>query len=158
MSTRVKQCGAAIVLALLSVSALADTRWLASPAFLRENMRASLLVVVGRLTDVTVQQDAHARSGSGRIAVDYLITGVGRNLPAITWSDRNDRACPRLELDHFKGRPGVWFLRVDTSGAFDSNRSEFWELNEAMRVLVEIERSEPLSPDLQALRCALEFE
>lgn len=158
MSARVKQFGVAIVLVLLSVSALADTRWLPSPAILREHMRASLLVVVGCLTDVTVQQDAHARSGSGRIAVDYLITGVGRNLPAITWSDRNDRVCPRLDLDHFKGRPGVWFIRVDASGAFDSNRSEFWDLNAAMRVLVEIEQSEPLSSDLQALRCALEFE
>ncbi len=158
MSARVTQCGAAIVFTLLSVSTVADTGWLPTPTILRENMRASLMVVVGRLTDVTVQQDDHARSGSGRIAVDYLITGVGRNLPAITWSDRNDRVCPRLDLDHFKGRPGVWFLRVDASGAFDSNRSEFWELNDAMRVLVEIERSEPLSPDLQALRCALEFE
>jgi hypothetical protein len=119
-------------------------------------MRNSRLVVVGRLTDVSVQQDAHSRSGSGRIAVDHLITGVGRNLPAITWSDRNDRVCPRLDLDQFKGRPGVWFLRVDASGAFDSARSEFWDLNAAMRVLVEIERSEPLTPELQTLKQAIE--
>ena len=147
-----------MILALLSVSALADTKWLPSPAVLREHMHASQSVVVGRLTDVTVQQGAQARSGSGRIEVDHFIIGVGRNLPLVTWSDPNDRICPRVKFDQFKGLRGVWFLRVDASGAFDRYRSEFWDLNTAERVLIEIERSEPLSPDLQALKGAIEFE
>ncbi|HXH91862.1 MAG TPA: hypothetical protein VNN25_09805, partial [Thermoanaerobaculia bacterium] len=76
MSSGVRR-GTAMMLALLSVSALADTRWLPSPAILREHMCASQSVVVGRLTDVTVQQGAQARSGSGRIEVDHVIIRVG---------------------------------------------------------------------------------
>ncbi|HXH94480.1 MAG TPA: hypothetical protein VNN25_23080, partial [Thermoanaerobaculia bacterium] len=81
-----------------------------------------------------------------------------RNLPLVTWSDPDDRICPRLKSDQFTGVRGVWFLHVDAYGSFDSYRSEFWDLNTAERVLIEIERSEPLSSDLQALKDAIEFE
>jgi hypothetical protein len=117
-----------------------------SQAILREYMCVSRAVVIGRLTDMNVDRGARARSGSGRIAVEQMVTAFGRVLPAIEWSDRNEIVCPRLELDQFKDRLGVWFIRGDSSGVFDSYGSDFWELSTARRILEEIEKSEPLSP------------
>jgi len=157
MNARVTQSGIWLVLTVLSSSALADTKWLPSPAILREYMCASRSVVIGRLTDVTVVRGSRARSGSGRIAVEKIVTGAGHVLPAIEWSDRNEIGCPRLELDQFKGRLGVWFLRVDSSGAFDGFASDFWELDTTRRILDEIQQSEPLTPELLALSRAIEL-
>jgi hypothetical protein len=119
-------------------------------------MCASRSVVVGRLTDVTVERASRVRSGVGRIAVEETVIGAERGLPVIAWSDENDLVCPRVELDQFEGRLGVWFLRVDASGAFDAGASDFWDFDTATRILDEIEQSETLSPDLQRLQRAID--
>ena len=157
MNARIRHSGVAVLLTIFTVAAVADTQWLPSPAILKEHMSSSQSVVIARLTDVSVERRSRTRSGSGRIAVVQIVVGAGRVLPTIRWSDRNEVACPRLNLDQFKDRLGVWFVHIDASGAFDSYRSEFWELATAKGILEQIEESESLSPELRALRRAIEL-
>ena len=120
MNARVVQSGVALLLIVLSNSALAGNVWLPRPATLRLHMRTSRSVVVGRLTDVEVEERlavvvarvtdvqveqrlAMVRSGSGRIADEQIITGA-RVLPAVAWSDRTDTSAPSPRLDQFKDR------------------------------------------------------
>jgi hypothetical protein len=173
MNARMVQSGVALLLTVVSGSALAGNVWLPRRPTLPLHMRTSRSVVVGRLTDVEVEERmtvvvarvtdvqveqrlAMVRSGSGRIAVEEVITGA-RVLPAISWSDRTETTCPSLRLDQFKDRLGVWFVHVNAWGVFDAWSSEFWEFERVTRMLDEIEKSERLTPDLQALRTAVEL-
>jgi len=176
MNVRVIQTGVALVMIALSGSALAGTVWAPTAPTadtLRRHMRTSQAVVTGRLTDVHVEERYEAvvaritdgqieqrlatvRSGSGRIAVEQLVFGT-HALPTISWSDRTDITYPRLRLDQFNGRLGVWFVHVDSWGVFDSRASAFWDFDLVNRLLYEIEQSERLSPDLQRLKRAIEL-
>src|SRR3954470_14003414 len=158
MNARVVQSGVALVLTVLSGTALADTAWLPTPDTLRFHMRTSQSVVVGRLTEVQVEERfavvvAHVtkvqveqrlatiRSGSGRIAVEQIVTGA-RILPSISWIDRTEITCPSQRLDTFKDCGCVLFVHVDTKGAFNGWSSEFWDFELVTRMLDQIEKSE----------------
>ncbi|HEV7427027.1 MAG TPA: hypothetical protein VGQ46_11725 [Thermoanaerobaculia bacterium] len=162
MNARVVQSCVALVLTVLSGSALADTAWLPTPDTLRFQMRTSQSVVIGRLTDVHVEEHmavvvarvtdvqveqrlATMRSGSGRIAVEEFVAGA-RVVPTISWSDRTEITCPSLRLDEFKDRVGIWFVHVDAWGVFDGWSSKFWDFELVTRMLDKIEESGPLRP------------
>ncbi len=162
MNMRVTRPALAIILTITAQPSFADVAWLPSPAVLRALMCDSKWVVIGRLIDVDVEdsnplrfEGEIIRSGSGRLAIDRIIAGTDGALPAVQWSDRSTVICPRLQLDQFNDQLGVWFVRVDATGAFDPYGSEFWTFRTIERALRETEKAGALTPELQALQQAI---
>jgi len=165
--------GSALLLAILTRSMFADQGWAPSPLGLQCHLRDARWVVIGRLTDIVIEETplidwtgrtpvpivawSMVRSGSGRIATTEVISGINSPMPDVRWSDTTSAITrPSRRLDQFKDRHGVWFIHVTETGSFDSSRSEFWEFGTVERLLAETALSAPLSPELQKLRDAIQ--